>query len=424
MKFTQKIKTILGDKALRNKILFVFFVLALFRLLASIPVPGIDIFQLEGFLADNQFLGILNIFSGGGLSTVSIAMLGVGPYITASIVMQLVTAISPRIKAMYHENGQIGRKKFINLSRYLTIPFAVIQGFGLLLLLQQQGILGQMSMFGFASAIIIVTAGSVLLTWLGELVTEYGIGNGLSILIFAGIIAALPSQISQLAFSYDPSLLPTYIGFLAVAVAIVAGVVLVTEGERPVAVTYANQARGGGGLAKGSHTYVPLRINQAGVMPIIFAMSIMLFPQMLANILTSSGAGGFWANLSGWINTFLDTTWAYALAYFVLVFLFTYFYTAITFEPDSMAENLQKNGAFVPGIRPGAATSEYIGNIVTRITFVGAIFLGAISVLPILMQQITGISTLAIGGTALLIVVSVILDLLKKVDAQVTMREY
>jgi preprotein translocase subunit SecY len=424
MKFTQKIKTIVSDKALRNKILFVLLVLALFRLLASIPVPGIDTFQLEGFLAQNQFLGILNIFSGGGLSTISIAMLGVGPYITASIVMQLVTAISPRVKAMYHENGQIGRRKFIQLSRYLTVPFAIIQGFGLLLLLQQQGLLGQMGVFQFVTAIIIVTAGSMLLTWLGELITEYGIGNGLSILIFAGIIAALPSQISQLAFAYDPSLLPTYIGFLVVAIAIVAGVVLVSEAERPVAVTYANQARGGGGLAKGSHTYVPLRINQAGVMPIIFALSILLFPQMLANILSSLNATGFWATLSEWITVFLDTTWAYALAYFVLVFLFTFFYTAITFEPDSMAENLQKSGAFVPGIRPGQATSEYIGNIVVRVTFVGALFLGVIAVLPILMQEITGIGTLAIGGTALLIVVSVILDLLKKIDAQVAMREY
>lgn len=424
MKFTQKIKTIVKDKALRNKLLFVLFILALFRLLASIPIPGIDTFQLEGFLSQNQFLGILNIFSGGGLSTLSIVMLGVGPYITASIVMQLITAISPRIKALYHENGQIGRKKFINISRILTIPFAIIQGFGLLLLLKQQGILGELSLFAFVSTIIVVTAGSMLLTWLGELVTEYGIGNGLSILIFAGIIAVLPSQISQLVFSYDPSLLLTYIGFVAVAVAIIAGVVLITEGERPVAVTYANQARGGGALSKGAHTYVPLRINQAGVMPIIFAMSILLFPQMLAQILGSLNAGGFWATLSTWINQFLATTWAYALVYFVLVFLFTYFYTAITFEPDSMAENLQKNGAFVPGIRPGQATSDYLGNIVTRITFVGAIFLGIISVLPIIMQEITGISTLAIGGTALLIVVSVILDILKKMDAQITMREY
>jgi preprotein translocase subunit SecY len=398
MKFVQKLKTVFTDKALRNKVLFVLFVLALFRLLATIPVPGVDTFQLEGFLAQNQFLGILNIFSGGGLSTISIAMLGVGPYITASIVMQLLTAISPKIKAMYHENGQIGRRKFIQISRYLTVPFAIIQGFGLLLLLQQQGLLGQLGVFQFATSIVIVTAGSMLLTWLGELITEYGIGNGLSILIFAGIVAVLPGQINQLIFTYEPSLLPTYIGFVVVALAIIAGVILVTEAERPVAVTYANQARSQGGLAKGSHTYLPLRINQAGVMPIIFALSIMLFPQMLANILSSLNATGFWATLSGWIDTFLNTTWVYALSYFVLVFLFTYFYTAITFEPDTMAENLQKSGAFVPGIRPGQATSEFIGNIVTRITFVGAIFLGLIAVLPILMQEITGIGTLAIGG--------------------------
>jgi len=285
MTFGQKIKTVVTDAALRNKVLFVLFVLALFRLLASIPVPGIDVFALEGFLSQNQFLGILNIFSGGGLSTISIVMLGVGPYITASIVMQLITAISPRIKAMYHENGQIGRKKFIAISRYLTIPFAIIQGFALLLLLQQQGLLGQMSLFTFATAIVVITAGSMLLTWLGELITEYGIGNGLSIIIFAGIVAAIPAQVSQMVFAFDQSMLLSYIGFLLVAVAIVAAVVLMTEAERPVAVTYANQARGIGGMAKGSHTYIPLRINQAGVMPIIFALSMMMFPQLLANIL-------------------------------------------------------------------------------------------------------------------------------------------
>jgi preprotein translocase subunit SecY len=424
MTFLQKVKTIARDKTLRNKVLFVLLILAIYRLLSTIPVPGIDTFQLEGFLASNQFFGILNIFSGGGFSSLSIGMLGVGPYITASIVMQLLTSVSPKIKAMYHENGQIGRKKFINISRILTVPFAIIQGFGFMLLLQQQGLLGTLSLFDFVGAIIIVTAGSLLLTWLGELITEYGIGNGISLLIFAGIVAALPAQISQLVFSYDPVLLPTYIGFLVAALAIVAGVVLVTEAERPVPVTYAKQARGVGSSFGGSHTYIPLRINQAGVMPIIFALSIMLFPQMLANILTAVNAGGFWLTLSGWVDTFLATTWAYALSYFVLVFLFTYFYTAITFEPDTMAENLQKNGAFVPGIRPGAATSEYVGNITTRITFVGAIFLGLIAVLPILMQEVTGIGTLTIGGTALLIAVSVILDLLKKIDAQVTMREY
>ena len=394
-----------------------------FRFLSNIPIPGIDTFQLEGFLSQNQFLGVLNIFSGGGLSNMSIAMLGVGPYITASIVMQLLTMMSSRLKALYHEEGEIGRKKFVNISRYLTIPLAIIQGFSLIAYLRSQGILQVTSFTDLILPITIVVAGSVLLTWIGELITEYGIGNGLSIIIFAGIVASLPAQISQLAFTFTKAQIPIYIAFVVVAIIIIAGVVMVSEAERPVPMTYAKTVRGSNSYGGGS-TYLPLRVNQAGVMPIIFALSIMLFPQMLATILSQVSSNAFFTSLAGWINTFLQTQWLYALVYFVLVVVFTYFYTAITFDPDAMATNLQKNGAFIPGIRPGNSTSEYVGGIVGRITFFGGLFLGVIAVLPIIMQQISGIQSLAIGGTALLIVVSVVLDIMKKVDAQITMREY
>jgi preprotein translocase subunit SecY len=422
MTFWQKIKIIFKDSSLRNKVLFVFFVLVVFRLLAAVPIPGVDAFQLESLLQSNQFVGLLNIFSGGGLSTLSIVMIGVGPFITASIVMQLLTVMSPRLKSMYHEEGAMGREKFTQISRVLTIPFALIQGFGILMLLQQQGVLVDQTTLQMASNLASITAGSLLLTWIGELISEYGVGNGVSIIIFAGIVAGLPGQISQFSFLFDVAQIPLYLGFLALAVVVIAGVILVTEAERLVPITYANSARqiGGGGAA---HSFLPLRINMAGVMPIIFALAILLLPQVLVSFFAEA-TSAFAQNLVSSLTWFLQSTWAYSLLYFVLVFLFTYFYTSITFDSESVATNLQKNGAFIPGVRPGQMTSEYIGKIVRRVTFLGAIFLGIVAVLPVLMQQLTGVATLAIGGTALLIAVSVILDLLKKIDGAIAMRQY
>lgn len=420
--FIRKLKIMFTDKVLRRRILFLLGGLAAFRVLAAIPIPGVDAVNLEQFFAENQFLGLLNIFSGGGLSSLSIAMLGVGPYITAAIVMQLMTVMVPRLKKLYHEEGEAGRKKFSQYSRLLTVPFGAIQAFGFLMLLQGQGVITGLSGFEFAVNVVVITAGSMLLMWIGELITEFGIGNGVSILIFAGIVAGLPQQISQLLFTFEQSQIPLYLAFLVAAALITLGVVVMTEAERPIPVTYAKQARGRG-MTGGGATYVPLRVNQAGVMPIIFALSILLFPQMVVNFLQNVESG-FLLTLSNWLTTFTNNIVLYGAVYFILVFLFTYFYTAITFEPDTMAENLQKSGAFVPGVRPGESTAEYIGTIMTRITTVGAVFLGAIAVLPLVMQEVTGISTLAIGGTALLIVVAVMIDLIKRIDAQVAMREY
>ena len=422
MTFWQKLTIVFTDKYIRRKIIFVLLILAAFRLLAAIPIPGVDTFRLQSFLDSNQFLGLLNIFSGGGLSALSIVMMGVGPYITGSIIMQLLTLMSPRLKSMYHEEGTEGRQRFAQYSRYLTVPLSLIQAYALLAILNSQGVLGVLSAYDKAIAMIVVTAGSLFLVWLGELITEHGIGYGVSVIIFAGIVAALPSSINQLVFTYDPSKLLTYIGFLAVAVVLISGIVLITEAERLLPVTYAKQARAGGVMGAQS-SYVPLRINQAGVMPVIFALSVLMFPQLFANFFANS-SHAWLQSVSEALTWFLQNNWLYAVVYFFLVFLFTYFYTAVTFDPESMATNLQKNGAFVPGIRPGVSTTEYIGKIVSRITFMGAIFLGIVAVLPIIMQQVTGLATLAIGGTAVLIVVSVILDILKKVEGQVSMRQY
>lgn len=419
MTLWQKIKSAFSDKEIRGRIFFVLFTLILFRLLANIPIPGVDAFQLEGFLQSNQFLGLLNIFSGGGLSSLSLVMLGVGPFITASIVMQLLTVMSPKLKTMYHEEGAAGREKFTQVSRVLTVPLALIQGFGLMILLERQGILIDMSVLDKAVNLIVIAAGSLILTWIGELISEKGVGNGVSILIFAGIISALPSSIQQFAFIFDKAQLPLYIAFVAVALLIIYGVIMITEAERPVPITYARAGVAGGGVS----SFLPLRVNQAGVMPIIFALSILMFPQVLITLLAEVSTPWIVSAING-ISWFLQSTWAYAAAYFILVVLFTYFYTAITFDPEATAENLQKSGAFVPGVRPGLQTTEYIGTLVSRITFMGALFLGGIAVLPIIMQQVTGMQSLAIGGTALLIVVSVVLDIIKKLDGAVAMRQY
>lgn len=421
-KFIHKLKIAFTDEAIRNRLLFVVGALFVFRALSTIPIPGVDHAVLSQFFANNQFLGLLNIFSGGGLANLSIIMLGVGPFITASIIMQLLTVMSPRVKSLNTEEGEAGRARFTQYSRLLMLPLAVLQGYGFLTLLQSQGVIAGLSTFEFVTNIILIVAGSILLTWIGELVTEYGIGNGVSIIIFAGIVATLPTTVSQLVFGYTPAQLPLYIGFGLLTLAVIYAVVIMTEAERPVPITYAKQSRGGQTYG-GTSSYLPLRLNQAGVIPIIFAMSILLFPQMLVNVLASFNVGGL-SRANEILMAFFNNQIAYAAVYFVLVILFAFFYTAVTFDPDTVSKNLQRSGAFIPGLRPGGATAEYLGSLITRLTLVGAIFLAVVAVLPLGMQMVTGIAALAIGGTALLIVVSVVLDLLRRIDAQVGMREY
>lgn len=420
--FIQKITLLFADKMLRNRLLFVVGALAVFRVLAAIPIPGVNAAALQTFFTNNQFFGLLNLFSGGGLSGLSIMMLGVGPYITASIIMQLLTLMIPRFKQMYQEEGEIGRQKFSQYSRMLTLPLAIIQGISFLLILERAGVISALGPFQFAVNLIVVTAGSMLLMWIGELISEFGLGNGVSLIIFAGIVSSLPQTVSQLIFTFDSTQLPIYIASLAVGLAVIAAVVTITEAERPVPVTYAKRVRGMKFFG-GASTYLPLRLNQAGVIPIIFALSFLLLPQMFASFFATS-SNSILAGISASILGAFQNLALYGSLYFVFVFFFTYFYTAVTFDPKMIADNLQKNGAFIPGVRPGDSTQEYLGKIITRITLVGALFLGLIAVLPIIMQSLTGIQTLAIGGTALLIVVSVILDLTRRIDAQLSIREY
>ncbi len=418
----QKLKIIVSEKAIRDRVLFVLGALVVFRALTAVPIPGVDLGVLEQFFQNNQFLGLLNIFSGGGLANLSIVMLGVGPFITASIIMQLMTVMSSKLKAMYSEEGETGRARFTQYSRQLMLPLAILQAFGFLSLLKSQGVIGGLSTFEFIVNMVVIVAGSILLVWLGELVTEYGIGNGVSIIIFAGIVATLPSAVSQLIYTFDASKVPLYAGFLVTAIAIIYGVVVMTQAERQVPITHAKQVRGGKTYG-GTTSYLPLRINQAGVIPIIFALSMILFPQMVLNVLATFNVPGV-AVWSDKILAFFANEQMYTLVYFVLVFVFTFFYTAVTFDPDAMSKNLQRTGAFIPGIRPGTHTSEYLGTLITRLTLVGALFLGLIAILPMIMQMLTGVTTLAIGGTALLIAVSVVIDLVRRIDSQVSMRQY
>jgi len=420
--FFNKFTLILQDRILRKRILFTLMALVIFRVFAAVPISGVDHARLAQFFAGNEFFGLLNLFSGGGLSQLSIVMLGVGPYITASIIMQLSTIMFPRLKEMYQEEGEAGRRKFAQYSRILSVPLSIIQAFSFIKLLQNQQILGQLSSLEMITNLLVITAGSVLLMWVGELISEYGIGNGVSLLIFAGIVASLPASLMQFMFSFETAQLPLYLAFVVIAALIIIGVVVITEAERPIPVTYAKQVRGNR-VYGGTSTYLPLRLNQAGVIPIIFALSILLFPQMILRFLQNAG-NAILQSISGFILDVLANSWFYAIAYFLLVFVFTYFYTAVTFDPDQISKNLQKNGAFIPGVRPGKSTSDHISRILTRLTLVGAVFLGLVAVLPLAMRGATGITALSIGGTSLLIVVSVVIDLIKKIDAQISIREY
>lgn len=416
-----RLSLILKDHDLRRKFLYLFGLLAVFRLAASVPILGIDKALFQRFFNDNQLLGLLNIFSGGALDNLSIVMLGLSPYITASIIMQLLTMIFPTLKELYQEEGEAGRQKFNQYSRLLTVPLAIVQGFGLLTLLSRQGVV-HFTFFEMLSNLMIVSAGAIFLMWIGELISEYGIGNGASIMIFAGIVARLPVSIQQALVSFDASQIPTFIAFAIISVVTIASVVIISEGERPIPIYYAKRVRGMR-MYGGNSSTLPLRVNQAGVIPIIFAVSILLFPQMIAGFF---GASKYviLSKIAGGVTWFLTNSWFYGATYFFLVFLFTYFYTAVTFDPQAISQNLQRSGAFVPGIRPGNPTSEFLTRIVTRITLVGAIFLGLIAVLPIAVQGATGITSLKVGGTALLIVVSVVIETAKQIEGQLSLRAY
>lgn len=423
MKWLNKVIQIFKIKELRDKILFVLGVFAVFRIMANIPMPGIDAEKMRGFLESNQMFGLLNMFTGGAMDNLSIVMLGLGPYITAVIIMQLLTMIFPQLERMYKEEGEAGKKKFNQYGRIATVPLAMLQGYAMLTLLSRQGIIGAISPQLIITSIITIAAGAVFLMWLGEMISEKGIGNGVSLMIFAGIIADFPNNIRQMLLTWDPSKLPSYILFFAMALIIIAGVVLINEGRRNIPVSYAKRVRGMR-LYGGVSTYLPLNVNPAGVIPIIFALSVMLFPGMIASFL--GGAGGTVGEVAQSVGRAFDNPWIYGSLYFILVVLFTYFYTAVTFDPKTISSNLQKMGGFIPGIRPGTSTSNFMYYILNRVLLVGALFLGAVAIMPSIVGGVTGVMVFSflIGGTALLIVVSVVLETMRQIKAQLEMREY
>ncbi|MDO8490286.1 MAG: preprotein translocase subunit SecY [bacterium] len=409
-------------KDVRNKLLSVLGILVIFRIAAVIPIPGADIENLRAFFQGNQIFGLMNIFSGGGLSRFSIVAMGVAPYITASIIFQLLVMIIPKLEAL-SKDGEYGRQKINQYTRYLTVPLAALQAYGLLAVLKgsPQPILGDLSLASMGAMILTLTAGTIFLMWLGELISEKHVGNGVSIIIFAGIVSSLTGIVQSFQV-IDSSQFFNLIFFGVIALVTVVLVVMMTEGQRNIPVTYARAVRGRstGGTVD---THLPIRINQAGVIPIIFAISVILFPPTIAQFMLQARSEFLVTIAHGIINFFNDQI-VYGVLYFLFVIGFTYFYTSVIFKPDQIAENLQKQGGFIPGIRPGAPTAEYLGTIVGKIILPGALFLGLIAILPIIVQYITGIQALVIGGTSLLIVVSVALEIFKQIQAQLSMRDY
>ncbi|MFA5714304.1 MAG: preprotein translocase subunit SecY [Candidatus Paceibacterota bacterium] len=410
----KKITEILKAKDLRYKILFVLGIFAIFRLMANIPVPGVDVLRIKQFFAGNQFFGLMNLFTGGALDNVSIVMLGLGPYITATIVFQILTMIFPQIEKLYKEEGEAGKQKFNQYCRIAGVPLAAIQGYSMLFFLKSQGVILSLDLMTTIAAVFAITAGSTLMMWLGELISEKGIGNGVSLLIFAGIVADFPSSIRNLFLTFDQAQIFSYAAFFISAIVIIAGVVLINEGRRNIPVNYAKRVRGNK-MYGGASTYLPLNINPAGVIPIIFALAILMIPSMFASFLG-------W----DWIKDALGNPWIYGVLYFILIFVFTFFYTAVTFDPKSISTNLQKMGGFVPGIRPGENTAQFLQSILSKVLVIGATSLGLIAILPSIIQGVTGVQQFSflIGGTSLLIIVSVALETMKQIDSQLEMREY
>ncbi len=410
-------------KEVRNNILFVLGLLLIFRLAAHIPLPGVNIDELRRVFSSNQILGLLNLLSGGGIASFSVMALGVGPYITASIIFQLLTMLIPSLEELSKE-GEYGRQKINQYTRLLTVPLALFQSYGLIALLGRSSrpIFGAMTPTQLILTIITMTAGCVFLMWLGEIISERKIGNGISILIFVGIVVSLPQALQQTAAVFDSTQFFNLLVLLILGLITIAGIVIITQGQRNVQVTYARQMRGTH-MVGGTNTYLPIRVNQAGMIPIIFAISMILFPPLLAQFFLHAKSAALVTGAQFIINAFQNQLF-YGILYFLLVFAFTYFYTAIIFRPDQISENLQKQGGFIPGIRPGVPTAHYLQQVSNRIMLAGAASLGIIAILPLITQKWLGIQTLVIGGAGLLIVVGVVIEIANQIQAQLVMREY
>lgn len=431
----QTLKQAWTSKELRNRILIVLFILVIFRALAYVPVPVPDNQALAIFLkrlfSSNQLLGFADLFSGGGLSNFSIIMMGLGPYINASIIIQLLTKVIPSLETLSKE-GEQGRRKINQYTRALTLPLAAVQSVGMVILIQQTSVrvaqtdlIGHPNPFQWFLMVLTMTAGTMLLMWMGEIITEKGVGNGISLLIFAGIMARLPSSAGQVVTlaQNDTGKIIQLVLFVAATLAVIFALVQLNEGQRSIPVSYARRIRGNR-IYSGVDTFLPIRLITAGVIPIIFALAFLAVPPFLGQILTN--AKTHWVtSLAHWMTTFFaQTSTSYAVCYFLLVVVFTYFYTGVIFNSDDIAENMQKQGGFVPGIRPGRETASYLSNVVTRLTLVGSVSLGAIAVLPFVVEKVTHTTSLTLGGTGLLIIVAVALETMKQLESRAIQVRY
>lgn len=412
-------KKAINTPDIRKKLFITLFIVFLYRVVSHIPLPNIDRASLQSLFDSSSLLGLIDVFSGGSLSRLSVGALGVGPYITASIFMQVLVFVVPKLEELQKE-GSFGAEKINKYTKLLTLPFALVQSVSIYTLFARQGVFSNTDILTVVTSVLVLTAGAFIAMWLGDLITEQNIGQGISILVLVGILASVPQSASSLFIASSSGNIANILLFLFVAVLVVAGVVFVNEATRKIPISYA----GTSDTAYRGDSFLPLRVNQAGVIPIIFAVSLVLMPSIAGSYLSTLPN----ANVSN-IGFFLSQNFTpggvyYNVLYFVLVFIFTFFYTAVTFNPEKVADDLKQRGGFIPGIRPGKATEEHLNKILTRITFVGALFLGFVAIIPSLAGALTGVSALTIGGTGVLIVVSVVLETLKKLESQVIMREY
>ena len=418
-----------GQADLRRRILLTLALLVVFRFVAHIPVPGANVDAMREFLGEGggiaPLLGMLDLFSGGAMRNLSVAALGVYPYITAVIIMQLLVPVIPRLQAIARE-GEAGRARINQYTHWLTVPLAILNGYGQLMMLQQYGIVSNIGLSGDAllptvAMVLAMTAGTMFLVWLGELITEYGIGNGISLIIFGGIVCTLPELIGRGYLGATGNMMGLLF-FILLALAIVVLIVIFTEAHRRIPVQYARSLfRGGRMYRQSGATHIPMRVNSAGMIPVIFAMALLIMPGVVASFFASPDGGGIANSI---VNLFSSGSWFYWLMYFLLVVGFTFFYAMIIFQQQNLGETLQRQGAFVPGIRPGKPTHQYLTRVITRITWAGALFLAFVAVSPFILQNVTGIQVLILPSIGMLIVVGVALDTMRQLEAQLLMRRY
>jgi preprotein translocase subunit SecY len=414
----ETLKRIWSQKELRNRIIFTVLAIVVFRFLAHIPLPGVDRAQLRELFAGNALLGLLSAFSGGTMENFSVVSLGLAPYINASIIFQVLTFGFPKLKELAQE-GEWGQAKINQYTRLLTLPLSIIQGYGFFFLLRQQGVVTELTPLALVAMVLALAAGSFFMMWLGELLSERGIGNGISLLIFVGIAASYPLSLAQSLTALTTGQVANLLLFLALLLGLFAAVVLINEAVRRIPIQYAVR-----GPNAGTQSFLPLRINQAGVIPIIFAVSLVLIPPTVARYLSGVANPQLVQLSAEIIRLFTPTGFFYNFIYFAAVFFFTFFYTAVVFNTQDLAQNLQKRGGFIPGIRPGMATKDFIDRIVSRTTFFGAIFLGLVAILPSVGAALTGVTAFTLGGTGILIVVSVVLETLRQMEGELSVREY